>query len=108
MLPSRRPCPKHSSGKTYFATKNYEVAEKFCQKALKIAKKEGWKREEAEAYEGLAYVYQTTSDSPKAIRAFSKAAKIFKEVKMHQRSKEMLEKARLPKTGTVGQSRLLQ
>jgi len=56
----------------------------------------------------LAYVYQTTSDSPKAIRAFSKAAKIFKEVKMHQRSKEMLEKARLPKTGTVGQSRLLQ
>ena len=82
-------------GRLNFETKNYNQAEKFCQKALTIAKKEGWKREQAEAYEGLGYIYQATGKSKKATQTFNQAAKIFKELEMGKRSKEMRTKARL-------------
>lgn len=61
--------------------KDLKQARGFTKKSLEVAIKEGWRREQADAYEHLAKTYLETGDKNKAIKMLQKALKIYQELK---------------------------
>lgn len=56
-------------------------AKDFTKKSLEVAVKEGWRREQADAYEHLAKIYLEIDDKNKAIKMLNKALKIYQELR---------------------------
>ena len=61
--------------------RDLKLAKDFTKKSLEIAMKEGWRREQADAYEHLAKIYLETGDKDEAIKMLNKALKIYQELK---------------------------
>lgn len=52
-------------------------AEEFCQRSLRVAEEEGWKREQADAFEALGRLYLIQKKEAEALEVFRKALEIY-------------------------------
>jgi tetratricopeptide (TPR) repeat protein len=68
---------------------NLDESESLVEKAIRIAEKKSWKRDLAEAREALARVYKKDGKESNAKEEFEKANKIFKEIGLESKIKEL-------------------
>ncbi len=72
-------------GRLFFDEQNprrdLKRARDFTKKSLEVAVKEGWRREQADAYEHLAKIYLEDGDKNNAVKMLNKALKIYQELK---------------------------
>ena len=73
-----------------FEQLNYLKVKKYLRKSISISTKEGWKRDIAEAREGLAKLYKVIGKSKKAQKELKLAYDIYSEL-------DLLEKAQAVK-----------
>lgn len=80
-------------GYVYFDSRNPKrdlaKAKDYFEESLAVAKKEGWRREQADAYFALGKVHQEEGDKRKARNHFNKAISIYKEIKMPGLAKQV-------------------
>lgn len=72
-----------------YLEKNLDKSEEFLNKALDVVKLEGWRRDEAEVYDGLYHLYKKMDNNKLAEEQKKKAIEIYSELGMKHRIRNL-------------------
>ena len=75
--------------KIEFGELNYDKVKEYLEKSISISEKEGWKRDIAEAREGLARLYKVTEKTTKAQKEIQLAYEIYIELGLLEKAKAL-------------------
>lgn len=68
-------------GRLSYSRSRYQRAERYCRQALNISKRQGWKLHQAEALEGLKYIYDQRGENQTAAALLEEAQRVRREIR---------------------------
>ncbi|MDD3474601.1 MAG: tetratricopeptide repeat protein, partial [Candidatus Dojkabacteria bacterium] len=68
---------------------NYLKVKRYLREVISISKKEGWKRDMAEAREGLAQLYKVTGKPKRTMKELKLAYEIYQELGLSEKAKAL-------------------